>query len=236
MEILSQPDDTTCGPTCLHAVYLAYGDSIGLGEVVADVSTLEGGGTLAVFLACHALQRGYGATLYTYDLQMFDPTWFEVAGTDLRGKLIEQAQLKNDPKLHMATDGFLKFLELGGTIRYEDLTPALIRHYLTKGRPILTGLSATYLYRAARETVLDNRADDIRGLPSGHFVVLYSYDRKTRRVLIADPLLSNPFADGHNYSISIERVLGAILLGLVTYDANLLILDPPGGKPAKEAQ
>jgi hypothetical protein len=31
----------------------------------------------------------------------------------------------------------------------------------------------------------------------------------------------------HIYSIGIQRVLAAILLGIVTYEANLLILDPP---------
>ena len=30
--ILPQPDDTTCGPTCLHAVYGYYDDSIPLQE------------------------------------------------------------------------------------------------------------------------------------------------------------------------------------------------------------
>ena len=33
--------------------------------------------TLAVLLGCHALRRGYEATIYTFNLQVFDPTWFE---------------------------------------------------------------------------------------------------------------------------------------------------------------
>src|SRR5207244_2038397 len=74
LDILPQPDDTTCGPTCLHALYRYYDDELSLDTVIDQVQSLEGGGTLAVLLACHALRRGYDATLYTYNLQLFDPT------------------------------------------------------------------------------------------------------------------------------------------------------------------
>ncbi len=76
VDILPQPDDTTCGPTCLHAAYRYYGDIISLTQVIREVRKLKGGGTLAVFLACHALKRGYQAKIYTYNLHVFDPTWF----------------------------------------------------------------------------------------------------------------------------------------------------------------
>ncbi|HPF71947.1 MAG TPA: cysteine peptidase family C39 domain-containing protein, partial [Candidatus Krumholzibacteria bacterium] len=72
-EIAPQPDETTCGPTCLHAIYRYYGDDIPLDQVVREVPTLEQGGTLAVLLAGHALARGYRAAIHTYKLQIFDP-------------------------------------------------------------------------------------------------------------------------------------------------------------------
>lgn len=49
-QIGRQPDDTTCGPTCLHAVYKYYGREIPLPELLEQVRTLEGGGTLGVHL------------------------------------------------------------------------------------------------------------------------------------------------------------------------------------------
>lgn len=226
-QILPQPNNSTCGPTCLHAVYQYYGETIGLDQVVREVPMLREGGTLAVFLACHALRRGYGATIYTYNLQVFDPTWFAAPDVNLPAKLRAQLEHKRDPKLSMATLGYLEYLEAGGRIRLEDLTPRLIRKYLTRGRPILTGLSATYLYRTAREYGPYDEDDDVRGQPMGHFVVLCGYDRQTRQVLVADPLHPNPLADTHIYSVGIERALGAILLGAMTYDANLLMLEPP---------
>ena len=226
LEILPQPNDTTCGPTCLHAVYGYYGDRLSLEQVVAEVATLQEGGTLAVFLACHALRRGYQATIYTYNLQVFDPTWFDQPGVDLCSQLRTQMQQKTDDKLYEASEGYLTFLELGGTVRYEDLTLALIRKQLLRGRPILTGLSATYLYREMREFGPDCQPDAVRGLPVGHFVVLCGYSPQTREVLVADPIHPNPLSNTRIYPVGIQRVLGAIFLGIVTHDANLLILEP----------
>ena len=76
LKILTQPDDSTCGPTSLHAVYQYFDDDISLDQVIKEVSFLEEGGTLAVMLGCHALKRGYKVKIYTYNLHVFDPTWF----------------------------------------------------------------------------------------------------------------------------------------------------------------
>jgi hypothetical protein len=107
----------------------------------------------------------------------------------------------------------------------QDLTNELIRKYLNRSVPILTGLSATYLYQEQRE-LPDSTPDDIRGWPTGHFVVLRGYDRKKRDVMIADPLHPNPMAASQLYHVSFDRVKCAILLGVMTYDANLLIIEP----------
>lgn len=227
--IMPQPDDFTCGPTCLHAVYRYFGDSIPLEQVIAETPRLENGGTLAVNLACHALRRGYRCIIYTYNLQLFDPTWFTPPGTDIRAKLIRQSQGKRGPSFQAATTAFLEYLDRGGEIRFEDLTTGLLRKYLNRSVPILTGLSATYLYRCAREFGPDDIDDDIRGLPSGHFVVLCGYNKEERTVLLADPLHPNPVSEGQHYEVNIDRLVCAILLGVLTYDANLLIVYPGGG-------
>ncbi len=224
-DILPQPDETTCGPTCLHAVYRFYGQELPLDTIIAQVPHLEGGGTLAVLLGCHALAHGFTATLYTYNLRVFDPTWFR-PGIDLAEKLEKRIAAKTGRKLQDACRAYQEFLQLGGQIKFEDLTPALIRKFLKQGKPILTGLSATYLYRQAREYGPKADHDDVRGDPSGHFVVLCGYDAQTREVLIADPYLPNPLGEGQFYQQTIDRVLNAVLLGVLTYDGNLLILHP----------
>ena len=101
----------TCGPTCLQAVYRYFGDDLPLEQVVAETPSLAEGGTLAVLLGCHALRRGYQATIYTFNLDVFDPSWFEgefaeaarkpkaLETRDLIGKLESQIVAKDLPKL-----------------------------------------------------------------------------------------------------------------------------------------
>lgn len=225
VEILPQPDDFTCGPTCLHALYRYFGDEVPLQQVIDEVPVLENGGTLDVLLANHALARGYSARIFTYNVQMFDPTWFDGQPVDLAERLRLQLEYKDSARLRMATEAYLLFLSRGGELRFEELTSALIRKYLNRAIPILTGLSATYLYHSSRESG-DGRPDDIRGRPAGHFVVLCGYDRESRNVLVADPFRKNPLSDANVYMVSIDRVLSAVLLGILTYDANLLIIEP----------
>lgn len=227
----AQPDDTTCGPTCLQAVYRYWGEKVSLPQVIASVPKLETGGTLGVLLGIDALQRGYRVELYAYNLQVFDPTWFASDETDLAAKLEAQARAKTSPKLRLACAAYVKFIRLGGVVRQAVLSGSLIRRQLNRNVPILTGLSSTWLYQASREYGPQDADDDIRGNPSGHFVVLSGYDRKQREVLINDPLQANPHSPTRRYSINIDRVINSILLGVLTYDANLLMIEPPATDP-----
>ncbi len=221
--MLPQQDDLTCGPTCLEAIYRYYGNRIKLDEIIDNVVSLPDGGTLAVWLACDALKRGFDAQILTYNLHLFDPTWFE-DNNSISDRLTEQLRYKHDKKLQLATQGYLEFLRLGGSLEFKELNAALIRKFLKNGHPILTGLSATYLYGCAREHKDDY--DSVRGHPTGHFVVLSGYDKDKRTVSVADPLLDNPKFSGHYYDVVIARLIGAILLGVLTHDANLLIVRP----------
>lgn len=228
VRMLPQPDETTCGPTCLHALYRYWGRAEPLDDVVKRTRKLERGGTIAVFLACDALRHGFDATIYTYNLTVFDPTWFD-GRLDLTERLERQRTLKTDARLRHATEGYLEFLKLGGRLRFSDLTPTLVRGLLRRRLPILTGLSSTFLYRTAREFGPDDRPDDLRGTPAGHFVVMAGYNRHERSVLVADPYGPHPYGPNHEYWISIHRVLNAVLLGILTHDANLLVVTPPQG-------
>jgi len=225
LPIEAQPDTTSCGPTCLHALYRYYGRELSLDEILMQTQRLDHGGTLDVFLANHALRRGFSATLYTYNLDVFDPTWFQRPRADLADKLRLQARFKRRGRLRVATEGYLDYLKAGGRIRFADLDRALLRRLLKGGRPVLTGLSATYLYRSAREFGPDDCDDDVRGEPVGHFVLLTDYDRRRREVLISDPAHPNP-QGSRTYRIHVDRVIAAILLGALTYDANLLVMEP----------
>ena len=89
-DIKAQPDEVTCGPTCLHALYQHYNDAISLKQVIREVKQLKTGGTLAVMMGNHALQRGYQASIYTYNLHVFDPTWFKLSSRKMIYNLKKQ--------------------------------------------------------------------------------------------------------------------------------------------------
>ncbi|MBI1176767.1 hypothetical protein GC207_04935 [bacterium] len=225
VDLQAQPTDSSCGPTCLQAVYAFHGDAVPLAQLIDEVPTVEGGGTLAVLLGVHALRRGYQATLYTLNLRIFDPSWFHPRPLDVAEKLRQQIKHRSG-KRRQVTQACLDFVEAGGEVLFEDLTGSLIRRHLLNGQPILTGLSATFLYRVAREIPDTGEDDDIRGEPLGHFVVLKGYNKRRHKVLIADPYEANPVAAGKDYAVTMERLINSILLGVLTYDANLLIIRP----------
>jgi hypothetical protein len=211
-------------------VYGYYGDRLPLEQLIAEIPQHpEGGGTLAVLLGCHALRRGYKATIYTYNVQVFDPTWFTLDKKALSEKLRLQMAVKNVTKLQWASRGYLDFLALGGRLRFEDLTTALIRKYMSREAPILVGLSSTYLYRSVREFGPQSELDDVRGEPAGHFVVLCGYNRERREFLVADPLHTNPTVT-NIYPVDVDRLVCSILLGILTHDADLLILEAPSDR------
>lgn len=224
--IQPQPDDTTCGPTCLEAVYAYYGRHVDLSALIREVEMLEGGGTLGVHLAHHALRAGFATTIYTYNLRVFDPTWAQLSAGELIDKLRAQASARRKRKVRLASEAYVEYLELGGDIRFAELEGGLLASHLIAGRPILTGLSATYLHASAREIPATNQSDDIRGQPVGHFVVLCGIDRSQHLVWVADPLDPNPTSPDRTYAVSVDRLVGAIFLGALTYDANLLVIEP----------
>jgi hypothetical protein len=116
-------------------------------------------------------------------------------------------------------------MRLGGDIRFTELSPKLIRRYMNGSVPVIVGLSSTYLYQSAREYGPRNDPDDVRGLPTGHFVVLSGYDMESRDVMVADPYQANP-RKTHYYEVGINRLICSILLGVLTYDANVLVISP----------
>jgi hypothetical protein len=238
VKIERQPDYTTCGPTSLHAVYSYFGDPITLEQVIEETHKLEGGGTISVHLAVHALRRGYTAETWICNVGLWDPTWFQKE-TDLKAKLGARAQAKNLLKDARNKDGMAaieEYLDRGGKVRWGDLSPETIRAPLAAGLPILTGTNGTYLYQCAREGA--SGPDDVGGDPFGHFIVVCGYNAKDKMVSVADPLMDNPAHGTKYYRASVHRLIGAIFLGAATNDSNFLVLRPPKGMgpPAKRAR
>jgi len=232
--IRRQPDYTTCGPTSLHAVYSYFGDKIPLTQVIDEMCKHEGGGTLSVHLAVHALRRGYDADIWSFNVKNWDPTWF-TQKTDFVAKLrarLTGKGLLGDPRYDLAMEAIEEYFSRGGRIHWRDLTPRLIGSILKRGLPILTGTNGTFLYQCARETA--DGPDDVCGDPFGHFVVVCGYHSTEGTVSIADPLKDNPLHDSKYYRASVHRLIGAIFLGAATDDSNFLVIRPKNGRSRKQ--
>ncbi len=225
--IQEQPDDSTCGPTALQSVYSYFGHDVSTAELIESVSSFKDGGTLAVMLGIDALKRGYKAELLSYNLKVFDPSWWGLNSEELIEKLELQLKHKDGKRFTASSRSYIEYLKLGGKIIFRDLSESLLDEYFTKKLPILTGLSSTYLYRSPRElikTASTSTEDDIRGEPCGHFVVLCG--RKENAIQVADPYAKNPLFGQHYYAVEANHLLHSILLGIVTYDANMLVVWP----------
>jgi hypothetical protein len=229
-----QPDDVTCGPTCLRKVYHFYGLDLPLEEVLGEIDRNEDGGTLAVFLGNSALRRGFRARIFSYNLRIFDPTWAGLPMETLAIKIERRIpHLRTEKAVRLARD-YLRFLEIGGEIRFDELTPKLLKGILNRDHPVLAGLSATHLYKMPRErhdpathALLD---DDVAGDPVGHFVVITGYEHWGRRFTVRDPSEHVPVAEDGRQVVDAQCLINAILLGDLTYDAVLLEIWPGEGR------
>lgn len=94
---------------------------------------------------------------------------------------------------------------------------------------MLSGLSATYLYRSSREFADEagnSVYNDVRGYPMGHFVVLCGFTDDLQHVVVADPYPENPYFKNNYYEVGLSHLLSSIMLGMSTFDANLLAIEP----------
>ena len=225
-----QPDDVTCGPTCLRKVYDFYGLQIDAERVVTEIDRNEDGGTLGVFLGVSALARGFSARIFSYNLRIFDPTWDGLPAGALADKIRGRLRYLVHPKAVRAAQAYLRFVESGGEVCFDELGPALLKRILDRNHPVLVGLSATYLYGMARErfdAVNDQLVDDdVGGDSIGHFVVVSGYEQWGRRFLVLDPHPHAPTPEGGPLEVDSQRLVNSILLGDLTYDAVLLELWP----------
>ena len=239
LNIDNQPDDETCGPTCLKAIYDYYGSIISLNTIIKQAEFAPSGGTLSPLLANHAIKNNFEALIYINNLDLFDPSWFTHGSANnkfLIEKLEAQKQYKKSKRLLFAASAYQKYLQLGGQVRFETINAKLLKQYFNNNTPVLAGLSATYLYNCKRERFTPEGKsiyDDLQGTPCGHFVILCGYDEAHRHVMVADPHRTNPLYNDNYYKVGINRLINAIMLGVLTDDANLLVLTPKNGESCK---
>ena len=56
--------------------------------------------------------------------------------------------------------------------------------------------------------------------------MLYNFIKDSDEISVADPYKENPFSGNNKYLVGSQRLINSILLGIVTYDANIIIIQP----------
>ena len=236
----AQPDDVSCGPTCLAQVLAWYGDHRPIPALMARTPTTPDGGTLAVHLGQVALDLGYRARLHPFGARVFDPTWWELEDEEIALRLAQRAEGLQSPTARAEVEAWLRFLVSGGYIDFHEPSAKVLVRILSKGRPIICGLNATWLYREARTNPVTNADDDVHGHPMGHFVTVVGYTGRGLHFHVNDPSEEASVAvtgnsaheDPGRYPLRSDRLIHAILLGDATSDAVLLEIWPPhAGQP-----
>jgi hypothetical protein len=224
VDLNAQPTETTCGPTCLHGLYQYHGSNAGHHTLIDEVKSTIGGGTLGVHLGLDAIKRGFDVTIYTHNLNVFDPSWFDIEKPNLIAKLLAQAKAKPDTKAAEASQHYADLLRSGGKVLFEELTPQFLFQVLLRHGPLICGLSATYLYMSKREINETCTEDDVKGYPQGHFVLLSGMSEDLKQVEVTDPLEQNPIHYERRYRIPTQHFINSVLIGVITYDANFLAI------------
>lgn len=237
----AQPDDVSCGPTCLAQVMAYYGDPHPIAEIRQGLRVNPDGGTLAVHLAARALDMGYRARLYPFGVRVFDPTWWELGEDELRERLalrMSALAARGASLTELAiVQSYIEVLDRGGSIAFHEPSPQFLARILANGRPLVVGLNSTWLYRAKRERPEDNEPDDIAGKGVGHFVVVNGYTGSGLHLHVRDPSEDAPehlHVDGKGkgiYPVPGDRLVHAILLGDLTRDAVVLEMWPARRHP-----
>lgn len=233
----AQPDDVSCGPSCLAQVLAYYGDVQQISALSDRVRRNPDGGTLAVNLAHLALDLGYRVRLYPFGVRVFDPSWWELEDAEIAERLDLRSRGLADPVERAVVKAWRDLLRRGGYVAFHEPSPALLARIIAQDRPLICGLNATWLYREPRDRPHDNVPDDIDGWPVGHFVVLHGYTGRGLHFHVNDPSEDAPFSAGGDpmgprtghYPLPADRLIHAILLGDATRDAVLLEIWPPHG-------
>jgi hypothetical protein len=240
---LVQPDDISCGPTCLAQVMRFHSDLLAdPTDLGARLTRNPDGGTLAVHIGQLALDLGWHARLYPLGMRVFDPTWWSLSPTELAGKLSARAAGLPEGDAREDVEHWLRFVQCGGELCFAEPDPTLLMGILDRNRPVICGLSATWLYREARTNPFTNALDDVLGWPTGHFVTIVGYADSGARFHVVDP---SPDADRvfddtpelycssgrGRYLLPADRLIHSILLGDATRDAVLLEVWKPTDTP-----
>jgi hypothetical protein len=103
-------------------VYQYYGYDCDLKSVIRETPRNPDGGTLAVNLGIVAIESGFAATIFSYNLHVFDPIWHRLGSAALVDKLRRRQRAGRSQRQQRALRAYTRFLTMGGKLRFQELS------------------------------------------------------------------------------------------------------------------
>ena len=213
----------TCGPSSLQQVFAYYGIKKSINQLLKEIKLYKKG-TFDGQLGLCALENGFKAIIIDYNLHAYDPTWFKLSKKALIKKL-KQSLKHRKGEYKTKVQWLIKYFEAGGNIKFEIVTPELIKSYLKKKIPVIVCLMMTSLYKEKRRITIKQKKgrrsikSDLKGKPAGHYLVVSGYDGD--KLFVTDPYYNIPYSKKGEYKISSKELIASILM----WNGSLLIIE-----------
>jgi len=175
----------TCGSSSLQQVLAYYGVKLGLDEILKDIKKYKYG-TFMPYLGLYAKRLGFMPKIVTYDVKVFDPTWFGLLVGQIIKKLETRSREMDVPHVYRSEcKAFVRYLKAGGAIEFDFIKKGRIIKELERKRPVIVDVCSTILHRKERKNRVKDKYSDTSGEPMYHAVVVSGHEKG--KFIIVDP-------------------------------------------------
>ena len=201
--------DSTCGPSCLVAIYESLGEKVDKQTILNELNISDSDYTYLPQIARHMLKRNLEIKLISPNSYVFSPEWAQLSREQVITELRDWIVLNAKNEWLLTAIHSLFFLEEGGTVEITDLTTELLDSHLDAGWSLLCLVEPSWLW-GKRKIAKKAEYDSVRGNADGHFIVVY--DRTETEYIISDPYPTSLPGKEHTYQVDKARLITATYL------------------------
>lgn len=206
-------------------IYSYFGIKVPLEKLLDDLKIDKYTGTFTAQLGLHAKNSGLQTLILCSNPYYVSPAWSKLDNQTIYKKiggwLAFELQGKNKirkNKFKKGTRFILAYIKNGGKIKIIDLTTRLIDGYLDQGYLMTGAIEESWLWEK-RKIPKTAEFDDIKGIPQGHFVVLYGHDAEN--YFVSDPYPTGLEGKNGLYKVKKDKFLVSCLF----WEATLLAVN-----------
>ncbi|RLJ08211.1 MAG: hypothetical protein DRP13_02715 [Candidatus Aenigmatarchaeota archaeon] len=190
-----------CGATALAEVMEYFdGKKYNIKEIAKETEKTYKNIDWLFAAGLFAMKRGFKSKIITISTEIFDPSWTNLTYDKLIRKMRKRLEYLLSKKTN---DSYIiewnisplkwaiKYLEKGGELFYHPITTKLIKTFLEKRIPLIVPINEN-LFHGIKRTTQDDEYDDIKGMGTGHVVVISGF-RKNKFIIIDSEIIAERF-------------------------------------------